>query len=131
MKEEWKPIEGYENLYWVSSYGNVKSKSKDKKLSINLDGYYVTTLSKNGETKTFTVHRLVSKAFIPNPNKLPQVNHKDENKLNNCVDNLEWCNSNYNHNYGTRNKRTGLTQRNNRRSKIVLQFDLNGNFIRE
>ena len=120
MNEEWKPVENYEDLYWVSNLGNVKNKRKDKKLSINLDGYYVVNLSKNGKSKIFTVHRLVAQAFIPNPDNLPQVNHKDENKLNNNVDNLEWCNSNYNHNYGTRNKRAGLTQRNNSRSKIVL-----------
>jgi hypothetical protein len=131
MNEEWKPIENYEDLYWVSNFGNVKSKRKNKKLSINLDGYYVVNLSKNGKSKIFNVHRLVAKAFISNPNNLPQVNHKDENKLNNNVDNLEWCDSNYNHNYGTRNKRTGLTQRNNSRSKIVLQSDLQGNFIKE
>ena len=89
MNEEWKPIENYEDLYWVSNLGNVKSKRKDKKLSINLDGYYVVNLSKNGKTKTFTVHRLVAKTFISNPDNLPQVNHKDENKLNNNVDNLE------------------------------------------
>lgn len=131
MNEEWKPIENYEDLYWVSNLGNVKSKRKDKKLSVNIDGYYVVNLSKNGKTKTFTVHRLVAQAFSSNPYNLPQVNHKDENKLNNNVDNLEWCNSNYNHNYGTRNKRTGITQRNNSRSKVVLQFDLEGKFIKE
>ena len=64
-------------------------------------------LSKNGQRKTFFVHRLVALTYIPNPNELPQVNHKDENPQNNCVDNLEWCNCKYNANYGTRNERLG------------------------
>jgi hypothetical protein len=91
MNEEWKPIENYEDLYWVSNFGNVKSKRKDKKLSINLDGYYVVNLCKNGKIKTFTVHRLVAQAFVPNPKNKPFVNHIDGDKLNNYYKNLEWC----------------------------------------
>ena len=129
--EEWKEIIGYENSYWISNLGNVKSKRKQLKLTINKDGYYIVNLSKKGKSKVFNVHRLVAIHFIKNPNNLEQVNHKDENKLNNCVSNLEWCTLQQNHNYGTRNTRTGISQRNNSRSKAVLQYDLNMNFIQE
>ena len=106
MKEIWLNIEGYSN-YMISNYGRVKSLNyrrtgKEKILSLKKDkkGYYYITLCKNGECKTFKVHRLVAKAFIPNPNNYPQVNHKDENPSNNCVENLEWCTNEYNLNYG-------------------------------
>ena len=69
-------------------------------LKLNVvNGYATTYLYKNNNKTSFSVHRLVAEAFIPNPDSLPQVNHKDENKLNNCVDNLEWCTSKYNVNY--------------------------------
>lgn len=118
MTEIWKDIVGYEGLYQVSNLGNVKRlkgyKGRGKgyiveehliKPSINSNGYQNVVLCKNGKTKTFTMHRLVAIAFLYNSDNLPQVNHKDENKLNNCVDNLEWCDSKYNNNYGTRNKK--------------------------
>ena len=118
MTEIWKDIVGYEGLYQVSNLGNVKRlkgyKGRGKgyiveehliKPSINSNGYQNVVLCKNGKTKTFTMHRLVAIAFLDNSEKLPQVNHKDENKLNNCVDNLEWCDRVYNNNYGTRNKK--------------------------
>lgn len=118
MTEIWKDIVGYEGLYQVSNLGNVKRlkgyKGRGKgyiveehfiQPSINSRGYQNVVLCKNGKTKTFSMHRLVAIAFLDNSNNLPQVNHKDENKLNNCVDNLEWCNSKYNNNYGTRNKK--------------------------
>ena len=112
MIEEWRPIEGYEGLYEVSSYGRVRSldkyvksgygsyrlrKGKILSPGIRPDGYLVVSL----QYKMFRVHRLVAQAFILNPDNLPQVNHKDENKANNRVDNLEWCDSKYNNNYGT------------------------------
>lgn len=131
MKEEFKEIEGYESLYWVSNFGRVKNKKRFMTNTINLDGYYVVNLSKCGKTKTFVVHRLVAKTFIPNPDNLPQVNHKDENKLNNIVSNLEWCTLQYNHNYGSRNRRTGLSQRYSNKCKPVLQFSLDNTFIKE
>ena len=111
-QEIWKDIEGYEGLYQVSNFGRVKSlekidfsghkrKCKILKLALNRYGYVYLILSKNGNKKAYTVHRLVAETFIPNPNKLPFVNHKDENKSNNRVDNLEWCTHEYNINYGT------------------------------
>ena len=112
--EEWRAVPGYEGLYEVSSYGRVKSidryvKSKSyrlhkgKVLSPGKDrnGYLFVVLSYNGKHKGITVHRLVAESFIPNPDNLPQVNHKDEDKTNNNVDNLEWCDAKYNSNYGT------------------------------
>ena len=96
MKEIWKDIVGYEGLYQVSNLGRVKSYKRMGtnggilKKSFFKQGYEKTILAKNNKLKTFKTHRLVAIAFIPNQNNFPQVNHKDGNKLNNCVDNLEW-----------------------------------------
>ena len=108
MKEIWKDCKGYEGKYQVSNLGRVWSIGSQKYLkgSYDKDGYIrVNLTAKNGKVKREYIHRLVAKAFIPNPNNYPQVNHKDENKQNNCVDNLEWCTAKYNSNHGTRNKR--------------------------
>ena len=107
-----KDINGYEGLYRIDDHGNVYSIKSNKQISyfISNNGYKRVTLFKNGKSKNISIHRLVAIAFIPNPNDLPQVNHKDENKLNNNVDNLEWCSSKYNANYGTRIKR--ITEKN-------------------
>lgn len=137
--EIWKDIKDYEGLYQVSNFGNIRSlnylrtgKIKLKKLHYNNNGYFVVGLWKNNKGKTFFVHRLVAEAFIPNPDNLPQVNHKDECKTNNCVENLEWCSCQYNLNYGTRNKRSSDSQRNDiNKSKPVLQLSLTGELIRE
>ena len=130
MKEIWKDIKDYEGHYQVSNLSRVKSikfgKERILKPVTDRHGYSIVGLWKNNKQKTYKVHRLVAEAFIPNPYNLPQVNHKDENPLNNNVNNLEWCNSKYNCNFGTRIER--ITKR---RSKTVLQYDLEGNFIRE
>ena len=112
MIEEWRPVVGYEGLYEVSNTGRVRSVDryvktcygsyrlhKGKVLSpgIRPDGYLVVSL----QYRMFRVHRIVAEAFLPNPDNLPQVNHKDEDKSNNRVDNLEWCTAKYNNNYGT------------------------------
>ena len=108
MEEIWKQICGYEGRYEVSNLGRIKSfaQSKKGKLvsgSLSKKGYVMVKLyDNNGVHKTCPVHRLVAIAFIPNPNNLPQVNHKDENKENNCVENLEWCTNDYNIHYGTK-----------------------------
>ena len=110
MEEVWKPIPGYEGLYEISSFGkveNVRGKSR-KQLAFytNPNSEYLNvTLWKEGKKKSFRVNRLVALTFLPNPNNYPQVNHKDENKTNNCVDNLEWCTAKYNNNYGNRIKK--------------------------
>jgi hypothetical protein len=124
MQEIWKDVEGYEGFYQVSNFGNVKSldvfvlkknfknepvyvlrKGRILKQGVRCGGYLGVGLSKYGKTTSFSVHRIVAKAFIDNPNNLPQINHKDEDKTNNRVDNLEWCDSKYNNNYGTHNER--------------------------
>lgn len=119
-----KDVKGYEGLYAITSCGKVWSYKNKKflKPGIYKKGYLYVNLWKDGGFKTKQIHRLVAEAYIPNPDNLPQVNHKDENKANNCLQNLEWCDCKYNNNYGTRNEKI---------KKPILQFDLKGNFIRE
>ena len=116
IEEIWRPIEGYEGLYEISSYGRVKSvdrydrrnqfrKGKLLKNKDNGNGYLICSLSKNGIVKNKYIHRLVAEAFIERANGLYEVNHKDENKKNNSVDNLEWCDRKYNNTYGTKTER--------------------------
>lgn len=141
MKEIWKDIAGYEGLYQVSNLGNVKSlnynRTKKERILIpgkNNSGYLLVMLSKNGTRKTFTIHRLAAQAFIENPKNLPEVNHIDEDKTNNCVSNLEFCDRKYNNKYGTHNAR-GLKTKKLRKCKnaerTVLQFTKDGKFINE
>lgn len=108
----WKDIENYEGLYQVNELGEVKSKRGILKPKPTKWGYLQVGLYKNGVCKNFSVHRLVAKAFIPNPDNLLEVNHKDENKLNNTVENLEWCTRKYNINYGSHNERMAFTNSN-------------------
>lgn len=134
MEEIWKDIEGYEGLYQVSNMGRVKSVRKNiiLKNKIESNGYERVHLYKNKGYKHFLIHRLVANAFIPNTDNLPQVNHKDENKANNRVDNLEWCIPKYNYNYGTINIRRSQKQLNDKnKSKKVLQFKPDGTFVKE
>lgn len=88
--EIWKDIKGYEGLYQVSNLGRVRRQSKLLHLNTNTYGYKHVTLSKGNAQKTALVHRLVASAFIENPLGLPQINHKDGDKSNNAVSNLEW-----------------------------------------
>ena len=147
MDEVWKDIEGYEGLYQVSNTGQVKSLNykghgvvKLLKQSTNTHGYKQVQLYKNSKTKHYSVHRLVALAFISNPDDLPMVNHKDEDKTNNNVNNLEWCTIAYNNNYGTKNERVGKKIRelmigkkgkDASGSKPILMYDKEGNFIRK
>ena len=138
MEEIYKDIKDLEGKYQVSNWGNVMSlnyngtgKPRLMKTVKNKFGYLIIKLFKDRKPKMFRVNRLVAEAFIPNPNNLPQVNHKDEDKTNNRVDNLEWCDNKYNCNYGTRNERMAKTNTNGKKSKKVLQFTKSGEFIRE
>ena len=123
-----KDVVGYEGLYAVTSCGKVWSYRNKRflKLRFQTDGYLYVSLCKDGKIKNYLIHRLVAMAYIPNPENLPQINHKDENKTNNCLQNLEWCDNSYNINYGTRNKKVS-----NSKKIPILQYDLDGNFIRE
>lgn len=138
VEEIYKDVKGYEGLYQVSNFGQILSlnynktgKPKLMKPSKNKDGYLRIFLCKDGKRKMFFIHRLVAEHFIPNPDNLPEINHKDENKENNSVENLEYCNHEYNCNHGTRNERISKTQTNGKCSKPVLQLSLTGDFIRE
>ena len=104
MIEEWKDIKGYEGIYKISNLGKIVriKEGQEHLMKIWNNGRYMEVrLSKNGKATHFTLHRLLAIHFIPNPNNLPSVNHKDENKLNNSINNLEWCTYAYNTNYGS------------------------------
>lgn len=138
--EIWKDAIGYEGLYMVSNFGRVKSLPKlsnnkryiteEKILSPRVCGtqreYLAVALHKNEKTKQCKIHRLVAMAFIPNPEGYNEINHKDENKGNNMVDNLEWCSRSYNVNYGCGNEKRRLKQK-----EVVQQFTINGVLVNE
>lgn len=127
MIEEWRPIVGYEGLYEVSSWGRIKNRhGKLRKQRIDRYGYQKVNLSKNGIYKTFLVHRLVAQVFIPNPNNYHIINHKDYTPLNNRVDNLEWCDTKYNVNYGDGN----IKREKSAIKTPIIQMDLNGNILK-
>lgn len=125
--EEFREVVGFEGLYEVSNLGKVRNIKTGRILKPwrCTSGYLEVYLVNNGKYVKL-IHRLVAQAFLPNPQNLPQVNHKDEDKTNNTVDNLEWCTSQYNANYGNRNKKVA-----ERLSLPILQLDLKGNFIKE
>lgn len=124
MREEWAPIIGYEGTYEVSNMGRVRSlrrlnnyrnragKNDQRVIGGRImrpqkqkTGYLFVALSKDGKAKAFRIHRLVAAAFVDNPHGLPEVNHIDEDKTNNCADNLEWCDHSYNNSYGSKSPR--------------------------
>ena len=111
-------MNGWEGIFQVSNTGKVRRFYKNGTINtlkgVKIQSGYKSVLLKTPEKfKCEFIHRLVAKAFLPNPDGLPQVNHKDENKTNNCVDNLEWCTHKYNSNYGTKNKRVSKSKTNN------------------
>ena len=123
----WKKIEGY-SRYSVNEVGDVRNDRTGRILRWGQDkrwGYYnVCLYDDSGKRRGKWIHRLVAEAFIPNPNNLPQINHKDENKANNSVENLEWCDSTYNNNYGKHSSNISKTRR-----KWVIQKDLNNEIL--
>lgn len=137
MEEVWKDIEGYEGLYQVSNKGNVKSLVNNKGVErekllkpVIVNGYKKVNLCKNKTKKTYSIHRLVAQAFIENTNNYPCINHKDECKTNNVVENLEWCTHKYNTNYGSCIKRMSESQINDtNKSKQVYQYSKEGELI--
>lgn len=158
MQEIWKDVSGFEGYYQVSNFGNVRSvdryvRSKGKptfrkgtcmKLQVNHKGYYSVILHKESKAYPKVIHRLVATAFIPNPDNLPQVNHKDTNKKNNEVSNLEWCTNQENQTHAKANGCYGpftqkqyetvnrnLQKARKARLKSVIQMDVNFNKIRE
>lgn len=144
MEEVWKAINGYEGIYEVSNLGRVKSlsrtikakygrathyseqKIKGRMLKPNFTtyGYAYVALAKNGKNKTTLVHRIVAETFLENPENLPCVNHKDENRKNNNVSNLEWCSYAYNNTYKNIHLRRKKTNRK------IIQYDLDMNELK-
>ena len=142
MEEIWKDIVGYEGLYQVSSFGNVRclvnnhghplKEPKQLLFRKHSNGYFHVGLHKKGFRKTCSVHRLVCIAFHENPFNLPQVNHINEDKTDNRAENLEWCDEKYNTNFGTGIERNRMKQINNPyTSKKVLQYTTDGKFVCE
>lgn len=152
MEEVWKPVKGYEGLYEVSDQGNVRSLDrvsvfirsgqelrvphKGRVLSpvTRQHGYLgVMLYGKGGHTrrgfKTFSIHRLVAEAFIPNPSGLPEVNHIDEDKTNNVAMNLEWISRKGNVNHGTSKQRIAQKNTNGKRSRQIAQYSLDGDLL--
>lgn len=130
--EIWKDVKGFEDLYMVSNFGRVLGKRYFIKKSNGIiqfrkeqlilpclinSGYYRISFHKNKKTTSYLLHRIVSLHFLKNPNNYGFVNHKDENKLNNKSDNLEWCTQLYNNNYGTSQERRVISRRKNNDGK--------------
>lgn len=132
-KEIWKDIEEYEGLYQISNFGNVKNKKNKKiKEATHYHGYKYVMLSKNKKQKKKYIHRLVAQAFIENPNNYKEVNHKDGNKENNYIDNLEWCTRSYNVLHSYKNHLLVAKKgKNNSMSKPVVQYTNDGIFIKK
>ena len=122
IEKIWKPIIGYENLYKINNYREVLSLRSNKRLKPNNNGigYFIIQLCKNGKRKNYLIHRLVAEHFLDNPNNLPEVNHKDEDKSNNFVNNLEWCKHKYNMNYKQLQKRQQISKEYNKLLKSLF-----------
>ena len=142
INEIWKPVVGYEGLYECSNMGRVKSvdryvphiyegeyqfiKGRIRKTKLNNGGYEMLSLFRDGKEKTCLVHRIIAEAFLPNPYNLPEVDHKDECKTNNFVENLEWCDREYNLYYGTRRQRQAEKE-----MVPVIQYTKDGMLIKK
>lgn len=139
--EEWRDIKNFEGIYQVSNLGRIKSmtrvitysngvkhltKGKVIKPILDTYGYYRITLYKNGKAYQRLWHRVVAEAFVPNPNNFSEINHKNEVRTDNRVENLEWCTKGYNNNYGNHNSNLSLSKR-----KSIYQIDDSNNVIKK
>lgn len=145
MEEIWKDIEEFEGRYQVSNLGNIKSLNYANRGYVqnlvpkeNNRGYLWVELRKDGKGKPILIHRLVAEAFIENENNYPIINHKDENPLNNTVDNLEWCDNSYNVVYSLKRKgkyshKRYISKGKNRKlkGKHIIQKTKDGEFVKE
>lgn len=142
--EEWALAPGCEGRYAVSTFGRLAAlsflyyqgeypcyrKQRIKRLKKNSHGYLMANVIYNGRSRLYSVHRMVAEAFIPNPDKLPCVNHKDENKANNRVENLEWCTYQYNVRYGEQYKVRSLKSKQELKyRKPIVQLSEDGLYI--
>lgn len=135
LQEIWVDIKGYEGLYQISNKGRVKApakksgflRRKEKILSgfVKDNDYLCIDLHKDNKCKKFYIHRLVALHFLDNPENYPCINHKDYNKKNNCVENLEWCSYKYNNDYSNCNAKSAILKR-----IKIIQFDKKLNFIK-
>lgn len=132
MIESWKAIDGFPN-YMISNIGSVRNIKTGRILVPikNKEGYLSIKLCNKGHQKGFRINRLVAQYFIPNPDNLPVVNHINEIKTDNRVENLEWCTDAYNSNYGTRTERMKRFGIEHHKSKSVFQFSKDGEFIKK
>lgn len=131
-REEFILLPGFEDKVKISNLGyavnlnyNHTGKERRFKLSKATGGYLAFGFGYKGKKHSFRIHKVVAELFIPNPDNLPEVNHKDENKENNRVDNLEWCTAEYNCNYGTRTKRIA-----EKKKRKIGCYDLNGKLVK-
>ena len=127
--EEWRPLD-FDARYEVSNTGKVRNAKTMRllKQTLNQFGYYTISFNINGKYTTKFVHKLVANAFIPNPNNYQEINHIDEDKTNNCVENLEWCSRQYNINYGERNAKASNKMKG--KSKYIYhKLDDEGNIL--
>lgn len=145
MSEIWKPVQGFDSAYEVSNKGRVKRLAYSKRVNdilareipermltqhvINSGYKAVHLIDINGKRHNKTVHRLVATAFIPNPGNFPVVNHKDEDKTNNCVSNLEWCTQSHNMTWNSVNSRVALGNKGKRACNSIQVVDVNSGTV--
>lgn len=147
MDEKWKDIKNYEGFYQISNLGRVKSlifrnnvcnikKEKILKPTDNGNGYLIVSLHKNKNRKVFYIHRLVGQTFIENKEHLKEINHKDGNRKNNNIDNLEWCNRKYNveHSYRNNGRKSAFSEIKGNKHRLsipIKQYSLDRQFIKK